>query len=311
MRVLLAGATGALGRLLVPALTRAGHEVVALIRDPGNRPLAENLGARPVIADVMDRAGLLRAVTGLRAEAVMHQATALRGASPRLKPDDPTNALRTTGTAHLLEAAAEVGATRFVTQSLITGYGYLDHGEKVLTEADAFGLPRGNYGDPVVEGSRSTEAQVFAAAGIEGIALRYGMFYGPRGFSDMFADLMRKRVPVLPMGNGGPTSWLHLADAAHATVAALESGRAGQAYNLVDDSPASWAEFAGTVARTHGTPAPKRLPRWLLRLAAPYLVTLMADTTLRVSAARAHAELGWRPRYPSLAEGLRADASHR
>ncbi|WP_433517827.1 NAD-dependent epimerase/dehydratase family protein [Nonomuraea sp. CA-143628] len=302
MRVLLAGATGAIGRQLVPALTDAGHHVVAIIRDPGNRDRVKVLGGESIVADVMNREQLLRAVDGISADAVMHQATALRGASPRLRTDDPTNALRSIGTTHLLEAAQVVGAGRFVTQSLITGYGYLDHGDRELTEEDPFGQPRGTYGDPVVEGCRSTEEQVLKA---DGIALRYGMFYGPHAFSDTFADLMRKHLPILPAGDSGSTSWIHVADAAGATVAALERGRSGQAYNVVDDTPITWGQFAATVAAAHHTPRPKAMPRWLLRLSAPYLACLMADTSMRVSHAKATRELGWTPSHPSIHEGLR------
>lgn len=169
MRVLLAGATGAIGRPLIRALTGAGHDVVALIRNPGNRELVRSLGGESVVADVMRREELLRA-------------------------DDPTNALRRDGTAHLLEAARAVGARRFVTQSMILGYGYTDHGDRELTEDDPFGEPRGSYAD--------------------------------------------------------------------STVAALESGRPGHAYNIVDGAPVSWQTFASTVAAAHGTPRPRAMPRW-------------------------------------------------
>ncbi|MCG5221098.1 NAD-dependent epimerase/dehydratase family protein [Streptosporangium sp. KLBMP 9127] len=301
MNVLLAGATGAIGRRLIPALTNAGHHVTAIIRNPGNRERVKDLGGESIVADVMNRDQLLKVVDGISADAVMHQATALRGASPRLRPDDPTNALRSTGTSHLLEAAQVVGASRFVTQSLITGYGYLDHGDHELTEDDPFGQPRGTYGDPVVEGCRSTEEQVLRA---DGIALRYGMFYGPHAFSDMFAGMMRKHLPILPAGGGGTTSWIHIADAADATVAALERGRPGQAYNIVDDTPVTWGQFAAAVAAAHRTPRPKAMPRWLLKLGAPYLACLMADTSMRVSHAKATRELGWTPSRPSIHDGL-------
>ncbi|GAA3308803.1 NAD-dependent epimerase/dehydratase family protein [Nonomuraea dietziae] len=304
MRVVLAGATGAIGRPLLSALAASGHEVIAVIRDPAKRRLVADRGALPVIADVMDRDGLLRAVDGHAADVVMHQATALREAGRRLRPDDPTILLRGRGTEHLLEAARAVGARRFVTQSLITGYGYRDHGTRVLTENDVFGLHAGNVGDLVTDSSVATERQVFAADGIEGIALRYGMFYGRHAFSDMFADLMRKRAPVLPRGETGTTSFIHVEDAATAAVAAMERGRDGEAYNIVDDQPTSWRTFLTAVARAHGTPRPVVTPRWLIRLAVPYLGCLMIDTTMRVSHAKATRELGWTPVYRNLREGL-------
>lgn len=306
MRVLLAGATGAIGRPLVIALNQAGHQVIAVIRNPDNRQLVRNLGADVVIADVMQREALLRAVDGVSADAILHEATALRGAAPRLRGDDPTNALRHHGTANLLAVARATGARRFVTQSMILGYGYADHGIRLLTEDDDFGEPRGSYADSVVAGCRSTEQQVLHADGIEGIALRYGLFYGPNAFSDMFAEMMRKRRPCLPSGGGGTNCWIHVADAADATVAALEHGTPGQAYNIVDDEPITWREFATAVADAHKTPSPLSMPRWGLKLAAPYLACLMTDTSMRVSNAKACRDLRWKPSRPSVVKGLTA-----
>jgi len=306
MKVLLAGATGAIGLPLLSALAASGHEVVAVIRDPAKRGLVTDRGASAVIADVLDRDALLRAVDGQAADVVMHQATALRKASRKLRPDDPTIALRERGTAHLLDAARAVGAHRFVTQSLITGYGYLDHGARVLTEDDEFGVRVGTVADLVTDSSVATERQVFAAEGIEGIALRYGMFYGKNAFSDLFADAMRKRAPVLPRGETGTTSFIHVNDAAAAAVAAMEHGGAGEAYNIVDDQPMSWRDFLTAVARAHGTPRPVVTPRWLIRLAVPYLGCLLIDTTLRVSHAKATRDLGWTPVCASVPDGLKA-----
>ncbi|NRQ32187.1 NAD-dependent epimerase/dehydratase family protein [Nonomuraea sp. NN258] len=306
MRVLLAGATGAIGIPLLSALAAAGHEVIALVRDPAKERLVTERGAHALVADVLDGDGLLRAVEGQSADVVMHQATALRDAPRRLGPDDPTLALRDRGTAHLLRAAREVGARRFVTQSLITGYGYRDHGTRILTEDDDFGVHVGTVADLVTDSSVATERQVFAAAGIEGVALRYGMFYGRNAFSDMFAGMMRRRIPVLPRGATGTTSFVHVHDAAVAAVAAMERGRAGQAYNVVDDEPMSWRDFMTEVARAHGTPRPVAMPRWLIRAAVPYLGCLMIDTTMRISHAKATRELGWTPAHRGVRDGLRA-----
>ncbi|MFD6453643.1 NAD-dependent epimerase/dehydratase family protein [Nocardia sp. NPDC060220] len=161
MQVLLAGATGAIGRPLIRALTANGHTVWALVRNPGAHPLVRELGATPVTADVLDRDGLLRAVEGLRAEAVIHQATALRDAKVqrRIPADDPTGLLRTVGTANLLDAAAVVGAGRFVTQSLILGYGYHDHGGRLVTERDQFGVYDGGVGWPTRWSARVWQAR--------------------------------------------------------------------------------------------------------------------------------------------------------
>ncbi|MFD3707501.1 NAD-dependent epimerase/dehydratase family protein [Nocardia sp. NPDC058658] len=308
MQVLLAGATGAIGRPLIRALTANGHTVSALVRNPSAHPLVRELGATPITADVLDHDGLLRAVDGLRADAVIHQATALRNAKVqrRIPADDPTGLLRTVGTANLLDAAAAVGAGRFVTQSLVLGYGYHDHGERLITERDRFGGYDGGVADEVVRACVAGERQVFEAPGVEGIALRYGLFYGPGAFSDLFADMMRKRSPVGPLGSGGVNTWVHVDDAAAATVAALERGTAGRAYNIADDNPISWGEFFAEVSRSQRTPRPIRLPAWMIRLAVPYIGALMSDTSMRISSRLAHDELGWRPRYSTVAAGLAA-----
>lgn len=305
MRVLLAGATGAIGQPLVRALTANGHTVLALVRDPAKHALVRELGATPITGNALDRDGLLRAVDGHTADAVLHEATALREVKPQraIPADDPTGLLRTVGTANLLAAAEVLGARRFVVQSIILGYGYHDHGERLITETEPFGVYDGGAADEVVRACVSAEEQVFAAE-IEGIALRYGLFYGPNAFSDLFARMMRKHVPVGPLGAGGVNTWLHVADAAAGTVAALERGQAGRAYNLADDTPITWAEFFAEVARSADTPKPIRLPAWLIRLAVPYLGALMVDTSMRISSARAHDELDWRPQYPSVAAGL-------
>ncbi|MGF0318000.1 NAD-dependent epimerase/dehydratase family protein [Nocardia fluminea] len=306
MQVLLAGATGAIGRPLIRALTANGHTVSALVRNPGAHPLVRELGATPVTADVLDRDGLLRAVEGLRADAVVHQATALRGAKVqrRIPADDPTGLLRTVGTANLLDAAAVVGAGRFVVQSLILGYGYHDHGDRLITERDQFGVYDGGVADEVVRACVAGESQVFDAPGVDGIALRYGLFYGPGAFSDLFAGMMRKHSPVGPLGSGGVNTWVHVDDAAAATVAALERGTPGRAYNIADDHPITWREFFTEVSRTQRTPRPIRLPAWMIRLAVPYIGALMSDTSMRISSRLAHDELGWRPRYADVAAGL-------
>ncbi|MFD6398586.1 NAD-dependent epimerase/dehydratase family protein [Nocardia sp. NPDC060249] len=306
MQVLLAGATGAIGRPLLRALTANGHTVSALVRNPGAHPLVRELGATPVTADVLDRDGLLRAVDGLRADAVIHQATALRDAKVqrRIPADDPTGLLRTVGTANLLDAAAVVGAGRFVAQSLILGYGYHDHGDRLITERDQFGVYDGGVADEVVRACVAGESQVFDAPGIDGIALRYGLFYGPGAFSDLFADMMRKHRPVGPLGSGGVNTWVHVDDAADATVAALERGAPGRAYNIADDHPITWREFFAEVARTQRTPRPIRLPAWMIRSAVPYIGALMSDTSMRISSRLAHDELGWRPKYADVGAGL-------
>jgi nucleoside-diphosphate-sugar epimerase len=257
-----------------------------------------------VVVDAIDQDALLRAVDGLEADAVINQLTALKSASPRLRTDDPTSALHVRGTSNLLHAANLVGARRFLVQFLVFGYGYGDHGTRELSEHDPFGHAQGGYADPVIAALESAERQTFAARGVESIALRYGIFYGPNTFSDLFANLMRKRLLPILRGGGGKMCWVHVEDAAAATVAALERGRPGRAYNVVDDEPVNWRDFTWTLAGAFDTPRPWELPPPVLRLIAPYLAVMMTST-LRVSNARARRELEWAPSMVTYRDGVR------
>ena len=304
MRVLVAGASGALGTPLTRRLLAAGHEVIGLSRTPGNRDKLLAPGAEPLIADAMDRVALLQAVDGLKADAVVHQLTALKKPPVRHRDMAATNALREEGTANLLAVARVVGARRFVTQSMIFGYGYGDWGDKVLTEDDQFAPPgRGSF-ERHIAAMRSTERQVFTAEGIEGIALRYGLFYGPGAGTDVMVEMLGRRQFPIPRDGGGHFSWIYIEDAAAATVAALEQGRPGQAYNVVDDEPVSWRKFLGALAEAFDTPRPLAVPGWMLRLLAPYAAAMMTST-LRVSNAKAKRELGWTPSSPTYRDGIR------
>jgi nucleoside-diphosphate-sugar epimerase len=298
MKVLLAGASGALGVTIARHLIPHGHEVLGLTRDPGGGDRLIELGMTPVIADALDRDALLRALDGQSADAVIHELTALRKPPLRHSGMALTDQLRSVGTTNLLAAAQQLGARRFLTQSFILGYGYRDHGNQLLTEEAPFGIPQGDACDPHLEAMRSTEQQTFTAP--EGIALRYGLLYGGDA-EQMRTQLASHKVPV---ASGGLLGWIHHKDAAAATVAALEHGRGGQAYNLVDDRPATWEEMFTAMARAFGTPTPWRLPRWVFRLVAPYVATFAVDTSMRVSPAKAHAELGWRPAFPTYLDGI-------
>ena len=304
MKVLIAGASGALGVPLTRALLAAGHEVIGLSRTSSNRDRLRALGAEPLIADVMNPVALLAAVDGLKADTVVNALTGLKKAPIRHRDMAATNALREEGTANLLAAAWVVGARRFLAESMIFGYGYGDWGTRVLTEEDPpFGPPgRSRWLERHLGAMRSAESQTFATDGIEGIALRYGLLYGPgAGAEDWVNMLRRRRLPVLRDG-GGPLSWIYIEDAVAATVAALEKGRPGQAYNVVDDQPAAWGEVMEAMAKAFGAPSPLALPRWALRL-APYAHTMMTST-LRVSNAKAKRELGWAPSYPTYRQGI-------
>jgi nucleoside-diphosphate-sugar epimerase len=302
MKVLLAGATGTLGVPLVRALVASGHEVIGLSRTGGKGDLLRTLGAEPLVADIMDPEALLNAVEGLGADAVLHEMTALKKIPTRHRDMAATNALREAGTANLLAAARLVGARRFVTQSFFMGYGYGDWGDKVLTEDNPFAPPgRGRF-EQHLGAMRSTERQAFIAEGIEGIAVRYGSLYGPGGGTEQMIDMLtRHRLPV-PRGGGGITSLIYVEDAAMATVAALERGRSGEAYNVVDDEPVSWGEFFGTVAKAFGAPPPREVPRWVFRF-MPYARAMMMGEH-RLSNGKAKRELGWMPSAPTYREGI-------
>ncbi|BAW05814.1 NAD-dependent epimerase/dehydratase family protein [Nocardia seriolae] len=306
MKVVVAGATGAIGRPLVTALRRGGHQVYALTRGGRGAEIARGLGATPLVANVMDRSDLLRATERLTADAVIHQLTAHRH-SPPTHYHAPgllrTNALREIGSKHLVELAQRTGARRYLTQSLIVGYGLRDHGSGLVTEQDPFGRIPGDVNDGVIGALHQAESSAWRAPGIGGIALRYGLFYGP-GASDTFVRALSLRMLALPSTVTGYAGFVHIEDAAAATVAALERGVAGRAYNIVDDEPVTWGTMLDAMAAAVGARPPRRVPARLLRMTSPLAAAQMLDLSIRVSNAQARTELGWRPRYPSYREGL-------
>ncbi len=303
MQVLLAGASGTLGGPLVRQLVAAGHQVSGTTRSSQGASRIMQLGGSAIVVDVMDRDALLKAVEGRAFDAVINELTALKKAPIRHRDMAQTNALRIEGTAHLLEAAQATGAQRFLTQSIVLGYGYMDHGTTPLTEDSPFGVPRGNAFDPHLAAMVSTEQQVTKAAGIEGIALRYGLFYGAD--IDTFVDMLRRRM--LPVTrNGGEIPFIHHEDAAAATVAALPHGRAGSAYNIVDDRPVTFRQLVTAIAEHQQAPRPLVVPEWVLAVAAPYAKALFAGVSMRVSNARAKKELSWQPKYPSIFDWIKA-----
>jgi nucleoside-diphosphate-sugar epimerase len=301
MKVLIAGATGAIGIPLSRTLRAAGHEILGITRSSAGSAKLRAAGVQPIVADAMDRSALLAAVNGVSADAVVHELTALTKAPARHSDMTQTNRLRTDGTKNLLEVARAVGAERFVTQSIILGYGYTDHGDKLITEDEPFGRPDSGKANPHVAAMLANEKLVDEAEGVTGISLRYGLFYG----ADVqnYATMLRKRKVPIPTKRNNPLSWIHIDDAAGATAAAVEGGKAG-AYNIVDDQPASWREMFTAMATALDAPAPRSMPAGLIRLAAPYVATIVLDTTMRISNSKAKAELGWKPEYPTLKEGL-------
>jgi nucleoside-diphosphate-sugar epimerase len=303
-----AGATGAIGRQLVPRLVAAGHEVHGMTRSASKQALLDELGAVPVVADALDPDQVAEAVGRARPDVIVHQLTAIGAVDTRHMERDfePTNRLRTEGTDHLLSAGQAVGVRRFVAQSNVACYART--GAAVKTEEDPLDPSPVRPMRANLEGMRHLEAAVLGAGWTEGIVLRYGWFYGP-GTSlapgEQQLELIRKRkFPVV--GDGGAVwSFIHVADAAEATVAAIERGTRG-VYNVVDDDPARVAEWLPALAHELGAKRPMRVPRFIGRLFAGEAGVVMMTELRGASNAKAKRELAWRPAHPSWRQELTA-----
>jgi nucleoside-diphosphate-sugar epimerase len=302
MRVFVAGASGALGSRLIPQLIDAGHDVVGTHHSATSAELLRTLGAKPVMLDLRDARAVRKAVLENEPDAIVHQATALANARWGRNFDKTfagTNELRTRGTDALLAAAREAGVRRFVAQSFAS-YRYARSGGPVKTENDPLDPT------PPANGPQSFAAMAYldrAVAEAGGIALRYGLFYGAA--NDGLIEPVRKRqYPIVGHG-GGITSWIHLEDAAAATVLALEQDRPA-IYNIVDDDPAPVREWLPVFARAVGAKPPRRFPTWLARLFAGEAAVIMGTDARGASNAKAKRELGWTPRYPSWRQGFPA-----
>ncbi len=309
MRVFVAGATGAIGKRLVPQLVAGGHTVFAMARSPRNTEALRAAGAEPVVADALDRAAVIAAVERAAPEIVIHQLSALAEARNFKKFDDEfalTNRLRTEGTDHLLEAARAVGARRFIAQSF-GNWDYERSGTAVKTEEDPLDPNPPRNQRKTLEAIRYLESTVVGARDIEGIALRYGNLYGPAtGFAldgTITAMVRKRQMPII--GNGaGVWSFTHVEDAASAAIAAMSQGEPG-IYNIVDDEPAPVAIWLPEFARILGAKPPLRIPAWLGRLLVGEVGVSMMTQIRGASNARAKRELGWQPRYPSWRQGFR------
>jgi nucleoside-diphosphate-sugar epimerase len=307
MKVLIAGATGALGRQIVPRLINAGHEVAGTTRTPGKERQLREAGVTPFVVDGLDRDGVMGAVKAFEPDAIMHQLTALSSMDMRHFERDfaPTNRLRTEGTDHLLAAGQAVGVRRFIAQSF-AGWPYARIGSMVKTEQDPLDPEPIGPMRPTVEAIRHLEAAVIGADWTEGVVLRYGGLYGPGTTLDSgseMLDMIRKRMFPIVGGGAGVWSFIHVEDAADATVAALTSGSRG-IYNVVDDEPAAVREWLPVVARQLGGRAPFRIPRWLGQLMAGEAVAVMSVEGRGASNALAKRELGWQPRHASWRDHL-------
>ena len=312
MRVFVAGATGVIGRQLVPRLVAGGHEVFGMTRSESKRAMLEELGAVPVVADALDADQVADAVASSKPEVIVHQLTAIGAVDLRHLDRDfaLTNRLRTEGTDHLLAAGRAVGVRRFVAQG-VAGYGaYARTGGPVKSEEDPLDPAPAREMRQALAAIHHLEEAVLGARWTEGIVLRYGIFYGP-GTSlapgaEQFELVRRRKFPVVGNG-GGIWSFIHVADAAEATAAAVEHGRRG-AYNVVDDDPAPVAEWLPTLAQTLGAKKPMRVPRFVGKLFAGEAGVVMMTEVRGASNAKAKRELGWQPAHPSWRQGFAAAA---
>jgi 2-alkyl-3-oxoalkanoate reductase len=315
MKVFVAGATGALGRQLVPQLAARGHEVVGMTRSESKQDLVRRLGARPVVADALDPDAVAQAVASAEPEVIVHQLTALSGpmrAKDMRHPERSsaaimTNRLRTEATDHLLAAGRAVGARRFVAQSF-GAFRWARTAAPVQSEADPLDPDPPGALREVQAGYLYLEQAVTTIEWGEGLVLRYGGFYGPgTGISlapdaVMAAPIRKRRFPIVG-GGGGVWSHVHIEDAAAATVAAVERGRPG-IYNVVDDEPAPVRVWLPVLASALGAKPPRRIPRWLGRLAAGEAATIMMTDVRGASNEKAKRELGLQLRYPSWRQGF-------
>jgi nucleoside-diphosphate-sugar epimerase len=306
MRVFVTGATGALGRHLVPGLVAAGHEVTATTRTPGKVAQLREAGAEPVVLDGLKREAVIAAVRAAAPEVIVHEMTALADMRSFRNPDKlfaVTNELRTRGTDNLLAAAAQAGTRRVIAQGYAGPGPDKPSGARLKTEEDPLDWR------PIRSAARAMAAIRYVDRTVpleapEGIVLRYGGFYGP-GTGDFVVEMARKRrLPVIG-GGTGDWSFIEITDAAAATLAAIDHGAPG-VYNVVDDDPAPVAEWLPYLAKVVGAKPPLRVPAWLGRLLAGEFVAGQMTSSRGSSNEKARKELGWEPRYASWREGFRA-----
>lgn len=309
MRIFVAGATGAVGKQLVPRLLAAGHRVVGMTRSEEKQAALWEMGAEPTVADALDPGQVAEAVAAAVPDVIVHELTAISTLDVRHfdRSFAPTNRLRTEGTDHLLSAGRAAGVRRFVAQSF-AGWPQGRTGAGIKSEEEPLDSAQPPEMRESWEAIRHLEAAVTGAEWTEGIVLRYGGLYGPGTSltpgSEQFEMVRRRKLPVV--GNGaGIWSFVHVADAAEATVAAIERGRRG-VYNVVDNEPAPVSEWLPGLAAAIGAPKPRRVPRWVGRLAVGEAGVAMMTEIRGASNAKARRELGWEPRHASWRQGFAA-----
>jgi nucleoside-diphosphate-sugar epimerase len=309
MRVFVAGATGAMGKQLVPRLVKAGHRVIGMTRSEAKQEMLWQWGAEPVVADALDAEQVADAVARTQPDVIVHQLTAISAFDTRHFDREfaLTNRLRTEGTDHLLSAGRAVGVRRFIAQSY-AAWPYARTGGPVKSEDDPLDPTPPREMRESLAAIRHLEQAVVGADWTEGIVLRYGAFYGP-GTSmspggESFEIVRKRKFPVVGDGRG-VWSFVHIADAAEATAAAVEHGTPG-IYNVVDDEPAPVAEWLPELAEKLGAPTPWRVPKFVGRLFAGEAGAVMMTEIRGASNTKAKRELGWAPRHVSWREGFAA-----
>ena len=308
MRIFLAGATGVIGRRLLPRLVEQGHEVTAMTRSAERAAALNAAGAEAVVCDALDAEAVRSAVAGARPEVVVNHLTDLpQELNPRkLKRAYAANdRIRSVGAPNLVAAARDAGARRIVSQSI--AFVYAPQGGPVKDEDAPLQLDAPPPFDGSVGAARELEHATTDTAGIEGVALRFGFWYGPGttyapgGYTA--EQVKARRFPIIGSGEG-TFSFVHVDDVAEATIAAFERGSPG-VYNVVDDEPAPMREWLPAYAEALGAPPPRRAPQWLVRLFAGKFIASMATELRGASNAKARRELGWAPRYESWRRGFR------
>lgn len=314
MKVLVAGATGAVGRALVPVLRRRGHQVFGTTRSQSNAQVVHAMGAEPVIMDGLNRTEVLEAVGRVQPGAIVHQMTSL-ASMKNLKHFDQefalTNRLRTEGTDHLIAAASEAGTGRLVVQSF-TGWPNAREGGPVKNESDPLDPAPPRQMLQTQSAIRELESKVLAARNLQGIVLRYGSFYGPGTSISSNGDLVemvrQRKMPIVGRG-GGVWSFIHIDDVAAATALAVESGPSG-IYNIVDNDPAPVCVWLPELARILGARPPRTVPAWIARFLIGESGVFMMTKIRGSSNDKAKRQLAWAPVYGSWREGFRREFSH-
>lgn len=299
MRVLVAGATSVPGIPLLRELNARGHEVIGVTRSSGKTAQISAAGAKPVVADVLDAGQIDSAMAEFVPEAVVSLLTTLPKLGPkRMKDFEPARELWSRGAGNLVAAAQRAGVRRVVAESVIFAYGYGSTGPRLIDESDPYPGPPPRGGEPMLAALRGMERDVLTSgehSGTEGIVLRYGVFYGGGVTHD---DLFRRLAKwwAMPALTGtGILSWVHIDDVARATADALEKGRGGQIYNIVDDRPQSFGDYVRELNANLNRPRPWPISHRLVGLVAPYPATAFGTAWLPLSNAKAKAELGWTP----------------